>query len=118
MIKLVIDLEKSVPPEGYEFSGEFRIAREEEYYLSSSLEVIRAGYTDTMALYPILRKKRWRAEDHGMYWYVDTDTDMVVEGLDNRTHRATSHYCMGNYFKEQDEAVKYLKKIREVFKGD
>ena len=49
--------------------------------------------------------KRWRAELHEIYYYLDDDGEVAV-GEDAGLHSENSHYLFGNYFKTEGEAEK------------
>lgn len=65
-VKIVVklDMEKSVPPEGYKFTGEFKIPEDGDYFLSKYSVPTRAnGYTGDAPRH-ILEKIRPRAKKY------------------------------------------------------
>lgn len=49
--------------------------------------------------------KRWRAELHETYYYLDDDGEIAVDE-EAGFHSENSHYLFGNYFKTEGEAQK------------
>ena len=51
--------------------------------------------------------KRWRAEEGGIYWFIDSDfTGKVRDLWDRRSTDENVRYNLGNYFKTKEEAEK------------
>ena len=51
--------------------------------------------------------KRWRAEEGGIYWFIDSDfTGKVGDLWDRRSTDENVRYNLGNYFKTKEEAEK------------
>ena len=51
--------------------------------------------------------KRWRAENGGIYWFIDSDfTGKVRDLWDQRSTDENVRYNLGNYFKTKEEAEK------------
>jgi len=99
------------PPEGYEYTGEYRKPREGEYALHNTI-VLKCDNDEYNHFHFILRKKRWRASKGSKYFNVECygkachDTDMQTYGDDLR-------YEIGNYFKTEAEAQKAADKLKE-----
>ena len=54
-----------------------------------------------------MEKKRWRAEEGGIYWFIDIDFSGKVRDLwDQRSTDKNVRYNLGNYFKTLEEAEK------------
>lgn len=66
--------------------------------------------------------KRWRAEDGAIYYYVDSDTD-VLSSYDDRYPLDNGNYRYGNYFQTREEAqaladyIQALAVVRDDAKG-
>lgn len=63
------------------------------------------------------KKKRWRAENEFIYYYVDSDFH-VVNDRDCRDVLDNGRYSCGNYFKTKEEAKIMAEKIKELFKNE
>ena len=56
--------------------------------------------------------KRWRAEEGGIYWFIDTDFSGKVRDLwDQRSTDENVRYNLGNYFKTKEEAEKVKEEL-------
>lgn len=56
--------------------------------------------------------KRWRAEEGGIYWFIDTDFSGKVRDLwDQRSADENVRYNLGNYFKTKEEAQKVKEEL-------
>lgn len=56
--------------------------------------------------------KRWRAEEGGIYWFIDSDfTGKVRDLWDQRSTDENVRYNLGNYFKTKVEAEKVKKEL-------
>ena len=56
--------------------------------------------------------KRWRAEEGGIYWFIDTDFSGKVRDLwDQRSTDENVRYNLGNYFKTEKEAQKVKEEL-------
>lgn len=58
------------------------------------------------------RPKRWRAEEGGIYWFVDIDFSGKVRDLwDQRSSDENTRYNLGNYFKTKEIAQKVKEEL-------
>ena len=58
------------------------------------------------------KKKRWRAEEGEIYWFIDTDFSGKVRDLwDQRSTDENVRYNLGNYFKTKEEAEKVKEEL-------
>lgn len=56
--------------------------------------------------------KRWRAEEGGIYWFIDTDFSGKVRDLwDQCSTDENVRYNLGNYFKTEKEAQKVKEEL-------
>lgn len=56
--------------------------------------------------------KRWRAEEGGIYWFIDSDfTGKVRDLWDRRSTDENVRYNLGNYFKTKEEAEKVKEEL-------
>lgn len=56
--------------------------------------------------------KRWRAEEGGIYWFIDIDFSGKVRDLwDQRSSDENIRYNLGNYFQTKDEAQKVKEEL-------
>lgn len=62
------------------------------------------------------KPKRWRAEYHGHYFYIDSLGD-VVETVDMGEYNDNRLYKVGNYFETKEEAKEVAKKVKALFEG-
>ena len=57
--------------------------------------------------------KRWRAENGGRYYYIDTNGETSVRTVtDIRYEDDDDSYNVGNYFQTQEEAERVIEKIK------
>ena len=54
--------------------------------------------------------KRWRAENGGEYWFLNTLSEIICSEEDNQ-NSDNFRYASGNYFKTKEEAKRYLNYI-------
>ena len=94
-----LEIEVPEPPEGYEYTGEYRSSREGELFLSDRM--VLAGRSASPWL--ILRKKRWRANNGLHYCYVGTNGDICTTD-EYQGYIDNSRYRTGNYFRTKEEA--------------
>jgi hypothetical protein len=112
--KIVIDTEKSIAPEGWEFTGEFRRTLSVEFYLGDN-----GNATPGPSAYshPILRKKkpeRKRVGLHELYWTIDIDSFSIVSRLDCRGSKDERRFTIGNYFHSREEAEEAARRLKET----
>ena len=95
-----LEIEVPEPPEGYEYTGEYRRSSEGELFLDDGM--VLAG--QSVAPWLILRKKRWRANNELRYYcYVENNGDIfTIE--DYQDYLDNSRYEKGNYFRTKEEA--------------
>ena len=60
--------------------------------------------------------KRWRAEEGGIYWFIDIDFSGEVRELwDQRSSDENTRYNLGNYFKNKEIAQKVKVELDKVW---
>ncbi len=102
------------PPEGYEYTGEYRPAKEDEPWIDPDSGVLIG---ETVACFPILRKTKWKPEEGERYYFVDEMMDVQsyhYESADLDNFLITA----GNCFKTQEEAHEMAAKFRKVLQND
>ena len=111
--------------EGYEYTGEYRCPKVEEYYLDGNgVSCHHGSRGDTYGVrFHILRKKRWRARRGEPFWFVCIDVcggyDRVftVTRIDDiYTEEDEAVHISGNYFQTKEEAEAMAEKVRALFK--
>jgi len=55
--------------------------------------------------------ERWRAEDQGDYWYINT-CGHVMPHIETGSFKDWSRYNFGNYFQTQELAEEMLQKLK------
>ena len=81
----------------------FTVAKEEFKNIKNMVEAINEKYGIP---------KRWRAEEGGIYWFIDTDFSGKVRDLwDQRSTDENVRYNLGNYFKTKEEAEKVKEEL-------
>lgn len=114
-----VDVEGSVPPKGYKFTGEHRVPEEGELYLSANKQVLKmllSGPSSSVQA-PILERGVTRAEIYTQYYYITVD--MVVQPTgDSRDPIDDALYEAGNYFLTRLQAEEALAKIKNILLGD
>ena len=110
-----IEMELPEPPEGFEYTGEYRVPNHAEPYLCESVAYCNNGHSKCPEPVFILRKKRWRAEQGEYFWYVTTMTGCLDKAQD-RWCMADSLYAIGNYFQTQEQAQQALDKFKQILK--
>lgn len=61
----------------------------------------------------VVRKKRWRAEKGGQYFYVSTSLIVCVSS-DLYCLQGNVHYSIGNYFRTREEAEEVAAEFRKI----
>ena len=113
-MKVEIDLPEI---EGYEYTGEFRCANEQDAWLfgDNRLAFLKKGPTREPV--HILRKKRWRADAGRKYWYVGVDCEpWPLDSNDAGFKDDWERWVIGNYFQTKEEAEAMAEKVRKLFK--
>ena len=83
----------------YKGVGEYDlITNEEKKYIENFINLVNEKYGI---------RKRWRAEEGGIYWFIDIDFSGEVRELwDQRSTDENTRYNLGNYFKTKEMAQK------------
>ena len=63
-----------------------------------------------------ITSKNWRAKKMGTYWFYNQNTQEESCRVEDRFEMAELHYNIGNYFKTQQEAIDYQKKLLAIGK--
>lgn len=117
-MKLVLDLEKSVAPEGYQFAdSEVRHPKEGEYYGNSHGYAGEANHDFTGGNYPILKKAEpWRADSGRVYYSVKWRGDRFIiwSYIEFNTELDKRRYKSGHYWKTRNEGDETLNKLNSV----
>lgn len=118
-IPVTINLHKL--PEGWEYTGEYRVPKYGEYYYPYLDDVqLVALVADNIAKNPkhLVRKKRWRA-DFSEPFYSITECNgkfHVVVAYDHRTPCQNHAWENGNYFRTEAEALEVVDKFHNILK--
>ena len=109
-----VTMEMPEPPEGFEYTGEYRPAKKgEHYYWDAKIWVVQEELPHTSCRSRcILRKKRRRASEYrfvGSYGGINT-------AYDDNTWLDDTRYQLGNYFHTDEEAR--ASKFYKIFHGE
>lgn len=117
-MKVTIDIDESLVPEGYEVVS-YRRPRNGDLVLGPIGNVISVGKSfKKERCQLILKKKRWRAEYAGRYEYID-EIGRIKSQADGCSKADVDRYKAGNYFKPgSDEAEKAAKRVRAAYVGE
>lgn len=115
MTKVYIDLEKSMPPEGFEFTGDFRRAEVGEWYLLGP-KARHAALASTGGSRPILKKLRWRAAEDETYWYINS-AGSPCRDYESRTQLHSDRHHVGNYFETWEQARDFAEATRKFWES-
>lgn len=107
-----IEMNMPPPPNGYEYTGEFRCPKNGEHFINNFGCVARADILSVNA-FPILRKKRWRA-GYGLPYYTVSEVGKVRKLIERDNHLSDLLYEIGNYFSTQEQAQEAASKIRDL----
>ena len=110
-----------VLPDGWEYTGEYRIAKENEITANpfeKEHNMIKKVETyETAGRMPIVKKKRWRAERHQDYEYI-TQLGLVMTSTETADAEDILRYNAGNYYKPGlDSTKEKAEKIKQILKG-
>lgn len=109
-----VTLNLPTPPEGYEYTGEFRCLEEGELSLDQYHHWFIRTYRSTAPL-PVIAKKRWRAKKRCTYFFV-TARGAIQEVVEGRDRCDNELYELGNYFQTEAEAKIMAQKVKQLFK--
>ena len=112
-LALKIDIENSVPPKGYAFTGEYRLIQAGEFFFGVNGEAVCASFA-SFGEWPVLVKVGKRANFGGDYFVVNT-MGRVMHDIDHRTTTDDQRYAYGNYFLNKEDAEKVKEKIDKIF---
>lgn len=93
------------PPEGFEYTGKIKLPS----------EITPWELTDPRCMCIILRKKRWRAEDLGMYWDIDRN-GVPLEFTENGDCSDDASFDAFNYFQTKALAQQASELITKTLK--
>jgi len=105
--------------EGWEYTGEWRKAKDGEGYINSAniFSVWNERGCTSAGKYPILHRKRWRAESGEHYYYLDTYLE-VYKSREDFYVADCLRYQVGNYFQTKKEAEQARKRVIDALKGE
>jgi hypothetical protein len=104
------------PPEGWEYTGEYRRPAKGEGWLGihgNSFDT--SGGVAPLGCFFILKPVKWRAEQGEMFYLV-TNRMTVTSTTDIRTKSDNVQYESGNYFRTEKEAENAASAIKELLK--
>ena len=111
-----VEIELPELPDGWEYTGEYRVPKTGENVLNADGE---ASIMEARLLlcggkaYPILKRKRWRAERGGTYCRI-SNTLRVEMLADLRSGYDDVRWSAGNYFKTEAEAMDAAEKVKAL----
>jgi len=100
------------PPNGWEYTGEYRYVKSGEFYPSGSIAAQWKRSYQLAAPYPILRRKRWVPKPGEEYWYANN--------LGVRSTINMERWCDetnledGNCWRTEEQAIAYAKACRKL----
>ena len=103
----------------HEYTGEIRRVKKNERFLNRLNELdVWCGDSPSTVIFPILRKKRWRAKVGGYYKTVDyCGRPFLVRDCRDRLDNA--RWECGNYYKpDSKEAEQAAERVRAAYKGE
>lgn len=109
-----VTLNLPTPPEGYEYTGEFRCSEPGELSVDEYGHWFKRAFRSS-APCPVIAKKRWRAGPRSNYFFV-SEQGSVRETIDVRSPIDNSLYGLGNYFQTEAEAKIMAQKVKQLFK--
>lgn len=114
-VKVVMDMDESIAPEGYRFTGECRYPVEGEYYLGEGGKPYKCTIDWGLEGLPpfILKKLRTRAREGGKFYYVAANL-VVRSSVDEGTLADDSSYTSGNYFLNVEDAECFAKAVETL----
>lgn len=121
-MKIEIEIDESLIPEGYEVVG-FRVPKDEELVLQL-IDGGRKGAAcyDAVGL-PclILKKIRWRAEKGGEYWLTTNNSNLetgqldVISDIELGVLGNERSYQLGNYYQTKEEAEQAAERVKKAY---
>ena len=104
--------------EGWEYTGEWRHAKTGEGMIDTggNLHVHTSPYR-SVGKYPILHRKRWRAEHKKIYY--NLNTCLIVDSTSEYYSDGDNlRYQVGNYFQTKEEAEQARERVIKALKGE
>jgi hypothetical protein len=115
----MLDL-KTIVPEGWEVV-DYRVPGQGDTYLGQdhggAYSLCTNLHEHAFSPKLIVKRKRWRADQRGIYYFVDS-TFCTLGRADDRDSRDNMLYGSGNYFRSQmvaERAAEVMKKSLEEF---
>jgi hypothetical protein len=102
--------------EGWEYIGEFRRANCGEGFIDPHCDLIEWKASEpTGRCYPILHRKRWRAEKTCPYYYISSCLKVILT-VDTDEIKDHYRYQAGNYFRTKEEAEQAKERVINALK--
>lgn len=119
MIKIEIEIDEGLVPEGYEAVAISYTVKPSEVYLNGSdwEPVEYTGSVDWELDWPVLileKKKRWRADIGGIYYFVSS-IGKVIGIEDHRGYVENERFEVHNYYKTKEEAEQAAERVRKAY---
>jgi hypothetical protein len=104
-------------PDGYEPTGEFREPAAKEWFISEfgGLEFLPCPKDGDYGDRIILRRKPWRAEDEGRYWFI-SGTGEAVPNEEYGFREDKIRHKIGNYYKTREQAERAAELVRNAYR--
>ena len=107
-------------PDGWEPVA-FRVAKAGDNYWDEVEHIVRQAKVDMDYRYVIMEKKRWRAKENELYWFIRWADDVgsygvaeTCDDIDERNWGDDAIYDSGNYFQTQEQAQAVADKINQL----
>jgi len=105
--------------DGWEYTGEWRQAKEGDGYINcaNTFSVWDERDYTSAGKYPILHRKQWRAESGEQYYFLNPSL-VVSVAIDWSFSEGGARYQVGNYFQTEQEARQARERVIKALKGE
>ena len=100
------------PPDGWEYTGEYRYVKSGEFYPSGSIAAEWKKSYQLAAPYPILRRKRWVPNIGDKYWF--SPASGTISAFYEGCIWDKEKLKHGNCWRTEEQAIAYAKACREL----
>jgi len=111
---IVIDTDKSVAPEGFEFTGEYRKPEQGEYFDEGNNVRLCTHYGQYALRYPILKKKRFKPENNEIYYSIGSELTVNQNCWCGCSYEIRL-YEAGNCYQTEEDALKAKPGLRDTY---
>lgn len=113
---VTVKMELPAPPEGWEYTGEYREPLEGEWCLTCEGEILQGDGDQDWSKYPIIRKKKWYPKEGDMVWHttLDSSGSAVLSIPWNGGTIQSGLFKDGRIYRTEQAAQTALDRIRSV----